>query len=196
MATVGFDGLYYARITENSGGDETYGTPEKLARAISAEMSVEMAEAILYSDDGVSIIIKEFGSGTLTLGIEELGKEKAAILTGAKIDSNNVLISSGEDSGEYVAVGFRAKKANGKYKYYWLYRVKFGIPAVSLSTKADTISFSTPSIEGTFSRRNKIDANGKRPWGAVVNEDDAGVPSAVINEWYEQVYEPTLAPEE
>ena len=117
----------------------------------------------------------------------------AADLTGAQVDKNNVLISGGQDAGSPVAIGFRAKKSNGKYKYYWLYRVKFGIPAASLATKGDSITFSTPSIEGTVLCRNKPDANGKHPWKAEVTEGDTGVTAATINDWYNSVYEPTYA---
>ena len=47
MATIGLDRLYYAKITENDAGEETYGTPSQLAKAISADLSVELAEATL-----------------------------------------------------------------------------------------------------------------------------------------------------
>ena len=60
-----------------------------------------------------------------------------------------MVISASEDGGNPVAIGFRAKKSNGKYRYFWLYRVKFGIPSTSLATKGDSITFSTPTIEGT-----------------------------------------------
>ena len=135
MATIGLDRLYYAKITEIDAGEETYGTPEQLAKAISADLSVELAEATLYADDGASEIVKEFKSGTLSLGIDDIGSTAASDLTGATIDKNKVLISASEDGGDPVAVGFRAKKSNGKYKYYWLYRVKFNIPATNLATK-------------------------------------------------------------
>lgn len=71
MATIGLDRLYYAKITENDAGEETYGTPFQLAKAISADLSVELAEATLYADDGASEIVKEFKSGTLSLGIDD-----------------------------------------------------------------------------------------------------------------------------
>ena len=159
MATIGLDKLYYAKITEDEVGNETYEVPKTLAKAVSAELSVELAEATLYADDSAAEIVKEFKSGTLTLGVDDIGIEIASDLTGAQIDRNNVLISAGQDAGSPVAIGFRAKKSNGKYKYYWLYRVKFGIPAASLATKGDSISFSTPSIEGTVLCRNKVDAS-------------------------------------
>ena len=97
MATIGLDKLFYAEITEDSDGGETYGVPASLAKAISADLSVELAEATLYADDGASEIVKEFKSGTLSLGIDDIGNEAASILTGATIDSNNVVISTSED---------------------------------------------------------------------------------------------------
>jgi len=114
MATIGLDKLYYAKITEDAEGNESYGAPTSLAKAMTADLSVELAEATLYADDGAAEIVKEFKSGTLSLGIDELGAIVASDLTGATIDSNGVIISSTEDGGDPVAVGFRAKKANGK----------------------------------------------------------------------------------
>ena len=190
MATIGLDKLYYAKITEDKDGNETYETPIPLAKAMTADLSVELAEATLYADDGAAEIVKEFKSGTLSLGIDDLGATIASDLTGATIDSDGVIISTQEDGGAPVAVGFRAKKANGKYKYYWLYRVKFGIPATNLATKGDSITFSTPTIEGTILRRNKVDGANKHPWKAEATEGDAKVSADVIANWYKTVYEP------
>ena len=136
-------------------------------------------------------ILKEGIANLVIIGTpEEIEKNGAGYdLTGATIDKNKVLISASEDGGDPVAVGFRAKKSNGKYKYYWLYRVKFGIPATNLATKGDSITFSTPTIEGTILRRNRADAGGKHPWKAEALEGD--VTAATITNWYKEVYEPT-----
>ena len=195
MATIGLDRLYYSKITEDANGDETYAVPTVLAKAITAELSVELVEAILYADDGAAEVVKDFNSGTLTLGVDDIGPTVAADLTGASTDDNGVLISASENVGTPVAVGFRAKKANGTYRYFWLYRIKFGLPATNLQTKADSITFSTPTIEGTVMRRNKLDGLGKHPWKAEVTEGDAGVSSTTITGWFTQVYEPVYTPE-
>jgi phage major tail protein, phi13 family len=84
-------------------------------------------------------------------------------LIGTRVYSNRVLVSASEDGGAPVAIGFRAARSSGKYQYFWLYRVKFTVPKMSLSTKADKIEFATPEIEGTISRRNKPDTAGKHP---------------------------------
>lgn len=191
MATIGLDKLYYAPITEDSNGNETYGTPVQLAKAISAELSIELNEATLFADDGQAEAVKEFKSGTLSLGVDDLGNENAVALVGARIDANGVLVSSGEDVSRYVAIGFRAKKSNGKYKYFWLYRVLFGIPATSLATKGDSITFSTPTIEGTILQRNKVDGANKHLWKAEVTENESN--TAIINAWYDAVYEPSYS---
>jgi len=195
MATIGLDKLYYAKITEDENGNETYETPVQLAKAMTADLSVELAEATLYADDGASEIVKEFKSGTLSLGVDDIGASTASDLTGATIDANGVVVSASEDGGAPVAVGFRAKKSNGKYKYYWLYRVKFGVPATNLATKGDSITFSTPTIEGTILRRNKVDGQNKHPWKAEVTEGDAAVDADVITNWYSEVYEPSYTTE-
>ncbi len=190
MATIGLDKLFYAPITEDENGVETYGTPVALAKALSAELSVELNEATLYADDGPAEIVKEFKSGTLSLGVDDIGVSSAEALTGAKVDSNGVLISAGENDAAPVAVGFRAKKSNGTYRYFWLYRVKFAVPGTNLATKGDSITFSTPTIEGTILRRNKPDGKNEHPWKAEVNEDDAVVKASTISGWYTAVYEP------
>lgn len=67
------------------------------------------------------------------------------------------------------------------------------IPATNLTTKGENIEFPTPSIEGTVTRRNKVDGQGKHPWKAEVSEDDTGVQTATISGWYEEVYEPSYS---
>ena len=186
MATIGLDKLYYAKIPEDDNGNETYGTPIQLAKAISADLSVELNEATLYADDGQAEAVKEFKSGTISLGVDDIGQSVAADLVGATVDNNGVLVSGGEDAASPVAIGFRAKRANGKYKYYWLYRVLFGVPATNLATKGDSITFSTPTIEGTIFRRNKLDGQNKHPWKAEITETASN--AGVVASWYNSVY--------
>ena len=194
MATIGLDKLFYSMITEVD-GIETYDPPKVLAKAIKADLSVELMEAILYANDGAADVVKEFKSGKLSLGVDDIGTTVAEALTGAVADDNGVLISGSEDIGAPVAIGFRAQKANGRYRYFWLYRVIFGLPATNLQTKGDSISFQTPTIEGTVMRRNKLDASSRHPWKAEVTEGDPGVAPSTITEWFTEVYEPIFTPQ-
>lgn len=191
MATIGLDKLYYASITDSTSG-ETYGTPTLLAKAISVDLSVELNEATLFADDGLAEAVKEFKGGTISLNVDDIGPSVAAALVGATVDQNGVLVSAGEDTPKHVAIGFRARKSNGKYKYFWFYRVLFGLPATNLQTKGDSINFATPTIEGTIFRRLKAANDGKHPWKAEVTED--GTNTSIISAWFTTVYEPDNTP--
>ena len=192
MATIGLDCLYFAPITETVNKIETYGTPERFAKAITAEISVELNEASLFADDGEAEVVKEFKKGTISLNTDDLSPETAAALCGATIDNNGVVVSRSEDEPPLVAVGFRAKRSDGNYSYFWLYRVRFGIPGNSLATKGDSVTFSTPTIEGTIMRRNKPDAANNHPWKAEVHVSSSLDPQIETN-WFSAVYEPSYA---
>jgi len=192
MATIGMDHLVYAKITEDAQGLEIYATPQILAKAMKADLSIELAEADLFADDALAHAIKLFKSGKISLGVEDIGIAVAADLTGASVDDNGVLVAASEDDGCLVAVGFRALKPNGKYRLFWLYRVKFAVPSTNLETKGSNIQFQTPTIEGLIMRRNRPDASGKHPWKAGVTEGDPGV-ADVITAWFKNVYEPSYA---
>jgi len=153
MATVGLRDLYRAPITVGVGGAETYGTPVRMAKAITCDMSVETAEAILYADDGVDEVVREFVSGELKLNVNDLLPSDLAAILGQTQDSDGAVYAGEDDDPPYFAIGFRAKKTGGKYKYLWLYKVKFSIPNEKFQTKGDKLEFVTPEITGKFIKR-------------------------------------------
>lgn len=191
MAQIGLKNLYYATITEDATtGVETYGTPALLAKAISAEFNITDDNATLYADDGADVVIRGFQSGTLTLGVNDLSTAALAALTGATVDKNGILVSAAENMSKPVAIGFQSKSAKGGDRYFWFYRVTFAAPSGTLNTKGETVSFETPSIEGTISRRNKADAFNNHPWKAEVKAGETGVDATTITSWFTTVYEP------
>ena len=165
-------------------GAEEYGTPVRMAKAISAELSVEVAEAILYADDGADEVVKEFVSGEITLNVNDLLPADLAALLGQKQDTDKVVYGSDSDEAPYTAIGFRAKKAGGTYKYIWLYKVKFAIPDENYTTKGDSIEFTTPEIVGQFIKRSD---------GLWKAEHVAEPTNSVATAWFTSVREPNNA---
>lgn len=104
MATIGLRDLYRAPITVESEGTETYGTPVRMAKAISAELSVEVAEAILYADDGADEVVKEFVNGELKLNVNDLPPAELAALLGQTQDQDKVVYAGGDDEAPYHAI--------------------------------------------------------------------------------------------
>jgi phi13 family phage major tail protein len=156
MATIGLRDLFYAKITEPTGDAiiDTYGTPTRLARVITADIKINFSDATLYSDDGEEAVIKEFTGGDVTLEVSDLTPAVYAELLGHKTDTNGVVHANADDNAPYVALGMRAlKPINGKFEYTWLYKVKFGEPDTSRKTKGQNVEFQTPKVVGTISRR-------------------------------------------
>ena len=56
MATIGLGQALFSIITEDANGQETYGTPEVMAKADSGGFDCEQRDRSLYADDGVDEI--------------------------------------------------------------------------------------------------------------------------------------------
>ena len=155
MATTGLEYIVCAPYLE-SGGKASYGEGIVVTKAIKADLAVNLNEAILYADNAVDEAVKEFKDGKLTINGSYLENEARAMLFGHEISGEpgkEELIARGDDSGAYVGTGFFATVMRNNvqsYRAIWLPKVKYGVPGESLETKADSIKFGTPTIEGTI----------------------------------------------
>jgi len=161
MAKIGLKHLVAAEIdTQEIGAAPTYKTGFKIGKMMSAELSIEVADNPLYADDGVAETDKSFTGGTITVGIDDFGdtpeegQEIQQKLLGQKIvevDGVKVIRSSGQSEAPNVGIGYvMVKKLRGKLYYVatWLYKVQFGAPSESSTTKGETIEWQTPELEG------------------------------------------------
>lgn len=181
---IGLKDLHYAPITTSADGVEKYGKPVRMAKAIQANLTPNVAEATLYADDDVDVNIKRFTSGALTLGLNDLKPAIQAVLLGQRQDEDGVVYAGEYDDPPHLAVGFRALRADGTYRYLWLYKCKFALPNENHDTKGSNITFQTPQLTGTFVRRP--DGNWKADWTGSPDDD-------VAKKWLTEVREPNFA---
>lgn len=193
MATIGLDELYYAPITSADSEDELYGTPKKMAGAISVNLAKNIAEAMLSADNRTYYANKAFSNGTITLNLADIDDEALVDVFGAVRDSKGGIAFSGNKMPAPVALGFRAMKANGKYRYSWLLRVTFAPPGEDVQTKGDAITYTTPSVTGTFTDQVKKAADGNHYHQYKMDEDAKDADKSVITGWFSKVQEPTVA---
>lgn len=166
MATIGLRDVYYSLLkTDPVGGTPTYEKPVKIAGAISANVNPNASSATLFADDGPYDTAATLGEISLELNMADLDLATQAVLLGHTIEAG-VLKRKADDVPPWVAVGFRTLKSNGKYRYYWLNKGKFAVPEDDLQTKGDSIEFQTPTISGSFVKRNSDDE-----WQRVGDED-------------------------
>jgi len=178
---VGLRDLHYAILTQDDAMGVAYEDPVKIAGAISATITPTVNTETLFADDGPSETASALGEITVELQVKDLPLPVQAALLGHDLE-NGVLIRNADDNAPYVALGFRSLKSNGKYRYVWLYKGKFAPPEQQYQTKEDTPAFQTPTITGTFVKREYDDA-----WQAVGDEDEPGFTAGAT--WFDAVYE-------
>lgn len=182
--TVGLRDLYYAICTE-ADNVETYDTPEKMAEVMTADLSVKTADGSLYADDQLSEAVTEFVSATLKLGVKDLPPKVTAKVLGQMVDKNEVVWAGKDNEPPHIAVGFRAKKTGGRFRYVWLLKGKCKLPSEKYETKGESIKFNTPEIEIEFGARKK---DGQWKADFVGTEQDTAAKT-----WFTQVVEPAAA---
>lgn len=178
---VGLDKLHYAIMTDET--TETYATPKQIPGAITANVSPEVNSATLYADDQAAEVATALGAIEVEINVKDLTAATLRDILGSTVDANGVAIDNKNDNAPYLAIGFRSRKSNGAFRYFWLYKGKFTPSEEEYNTKEDSPSFQTPTITGTFLPR---DSDGD--WRARVDSDDVGVPSAVTTNWFNSVY--------
>lgn len=196
MATIGLQNPYFSIITEDPiTGYESYSTPERMAKAISADFSIELLEAVLFADNGAAESMKQFKQGSFTLGVDKLLAGVQQKLLGAKVDKNGVVTYTAEGQAPYVAVGFASLRSDGTSEYVWLLRVRFGVPNRTYQTLGDSATFQTPSIVGTVMRANKPDSDGEHPFMRILTEGEPGATQTAVDSWFDAVYVPDYSGE-
>lgn len=184
MATIGLKDIYFAIIESDDETGTVYDTPERMGGAMTANVQPAFNSADLRADDGVVATAESQGVTTVVVNTDDLSPEVEAKVLGREVNSDGVLIESEDDRAPYLALMFRAEKANGAYRYTVLYKGKFTPPEKNYETKQETPAFQTPTINGRFLRR---DSDKRR--GAQVDEDGKNVKTGVIDNWFKDVYE-------
>ncbi|MED4726991.1 phage tail protein [Aneurinibacillus migulanus] len=184
MARVGLNDLHYAKLTKDDATGVTYGAPIRIVGAITANISPSTNTETLYADDGPSEVATALGEISVELNVKDLPLEVQADLLGHTLNDQGVLTKNADDQAPYVAIGFRSQKSNGKSIFVWLLKGKFQPSEEEYQTKEDSPTFQTPTIEGSFVKR---EADGH--WQFVGDEDATGFTKAIADAWFTKVYE-------
>lgn len=175
---IGLRNLVVAEVIEDSAAGTTYGTVKHVAGAISANVNPNSSMETLFADDGPWDTATSTGQITVGLNVADLDLPTQAFLFGHTMEGGILKRRSG-DTPPWVAVGFKSLKSNGRYRYTWLAKGKFGLPEQNNTTKGDTPEFQTPTTEGSFVRRESDDE-----WERHIDEDDADFIPSLATQWF------------
>lgn len=142
---IGLSDFYYALMNSDTTAGVSYQTPVNLKGAISVAYNPNSEVATLFADDGPYDTAESIGEIELEVGIADISQEDYAALMGHTI-SGGVMSELSTDQPVDCAFGFKAKRSNGGYSYFWFLKGKFSKPAIDHETKGDKIAFQTPKM--------------------------------------------------
>lgn len=178
---VGVDKLYYAICTQDDALGVAYQAPVAIPGAIKIGVDPGGSVDVLYADDGPSEAASVVGAIKVSLNVKDLTLETQAALLGHSL-VGGVLVQKTTDSAPDVAILFRSRKSNGKYRYIKLLKGKFTVPKTDYETQEDKTKYQTPTIEGSFLRREYDKAYKK-----IGDEDHADWVAATGTSWFTTV---------
>ena len=181
MAQVGLKNIYVAEIESEEGNVITYGTPKKIAHAITANITPNVEQAVLYGDDRAVESEEALADIDVEITVTDLTIEDYAFLLGAEVDVNNGVTDSIDNIAPYVALGFEVPLSKGGKRMYWYYKGKFSIPSSEHNTKQGSIEYQTPTVTAKFMPRE----DGKWRYRVDANETN----TTLITEWFSEVQE-------
>lgn len=179
--TVNVDKLYVAKIQENSKGIESFDTPRYLpgVRSIGLKISINSepfyAEGVKWDSD------ESFESVEAEIDIVDITAEDEAYILGHELAEGGGVIYNENDKAPEIAMLFRAKKSNKKFRYMTLFRGKFIDSDEDYQQKEGKTNFQTRKLVGTFA---PLKSNGM--WKHKKDEEEGATDS-----WFTSVTIPT-----
>ena len=152
MAKIGLNSLFYAKLTEALDGTPSYDGAKSFGKAVSCDVNISNNSAELYADDALAESDTSFQKGVMTLGVDDDREATFADVLGHTVNDGEVVCNV-NDVAPFVGVGRVCVKLVENvrlYKAEICYKVKFAEPSQSDQTRGESVSFSTPSIEGNI----------------------------------------------
>lgn len=155
MAQIGLRFIKYAKYSD-TGGTVSYTGGRTMGKPTSADLSLDTAEAELYTGDALDESVKETTGGNLAVGVKEIDYQTREDLysntrTEADVGIPESVRTNIADQSKPVGVGLCSpvmRDGVKKYRAVFFDKVVFSQPGFSLKTKEKTITFATPTTAG------------------------------------------------
>ena len=188
-STVGLKNMVIAPVTADTETATTYGDLQRVAGAIEATITPENNDPdIQFFDDVEGDVLYPDPELTFKTKLADLPLIVQEMIFSNKIDDNGVLIRTANDKPGYFAVGFMSEKANGTYRYVWLFKVRAKPVTETYATKEGaSITRQTGEVEWTAIKRT---SDGR--YQAVADEGENGFTAEKAAAFLNTVYTPVF----
>lgn len=190
---VGVDSIYYALVTQDDADAYAAGAPAAFAPAMNVAQAPKTNSKVQYADNQPFDAMNSKGETEMDLEITGLPLDIQAAILGDTYDAATGRYFEGGGEAPYVALGFRAKKRGGDYRYYWFQKGAFQPPSEEQATETDTpdpkstkLKFIAIRTTHVFAFTGSLDDSVKR----VVGETSDASFSATT--WFDAVQVPSV----
>src|SRR3990172_4982823 len=135
---VGVDKIYYALVSQDDASAYAAGTPAVFAPAMNIAQAPKSNSKTQYADNQPFDAMNSEGETEVDVEITGLPLDVHAVITGRVYDIATGRFFDNGGTPPDIALGFRAKKSGGAYRYYWFLKGKFGPPSEEQASESDT----------------------------------------------------------
>ena len=188
-STIGLKNMVIAPLVTDTEETLSYGELQLVAGAIEASITPNNTDPnVQYADDAEFDVLYPDPDLTFRTQMADLPLAVQEMIFGNEIDDNGVLIRTSTDKPGYFAVGFKSEKANGKFRFVWLYKVRAKPLTENYATKAGTtITRQTGEVEWSAIKRTHDNR-----YQVVADEGENGFTAAMGETFLQSVYEPAF----
>lgn len=122
---LGVSDLYYAEVTQDDASAYAAGTPAILAPLANISIKPKFGTKVQYFDNKAAESLFSEGESEAEIEIQGLPLDRKAELLGRVMDAANGRMYDDGGTPPYFALGYKAKKSDGTFKYYWYLKVMF-----------------------------------------------------------------------
>lgn len=148
-SVVGADSVYYALVTQDDASAYVPGTPSYLAPIMNITVEPAVNTVTQYADNMPFDVMTSEGETKLGIEVTGLPLDVQATLLGKVYDSVNGRMFDNGGVAPYCALGFRSKKSDGTYRYYWFLKGTFAPPTEEAASQTDSPEPKTTKLEFT-----------------------------------------------
>lgn len=192
-SVIGLDQIYFALVTADTAAAYTAGTPAVLAPAAEISMKPVSSQETQYADNQAYDVFASEAETDMEITLTGVPSATIATLLGSTLDVASGRVYDNGGTPPYCALGFRAMKSNGKYRYYWFQKVRFSPPEEGAVTKADkatpkTIKLACKAIKTVYKwNLGSVTDSIKRLFG------DEDTTNFSATSWFSQVQVPSVS---
>jgi len=181
--------MVIAPLTSDDQTAVVYGPLQLVAGAIEASITPENADPdVQYADDIEFDVLYPDPELSFKTKMADIPLQIQEAIFGNRIDDKGVLVRASVDKPPYFAVGFKSEKANCKFRYVWLYKVRAKPITETYATKeGGTITRQTGEVEWTAIKRTHDSL-----YQAIADEGENGFTAALGATFLDSVYDPTF----